>query len=100
MTEEQNQNEIGEKDVYIHVGEGVELSDDATKALQDLAAALDEQASDEVSGFAGTLFGMMGGGMGGMIMAPDVKVSGEPNDGDGPIKIGVSKCAVDLSIRI
>jgi len=99
MTEEQNQDEIGEKDVYIHVGEGVELSEDATKALQDLAAALDEQASDEVSGFAGSLFGMMMGG-GGMIMAPDVKVSGEPGEKGDPIKIGVSKCAIDVSIRI
>lgn len=82
--------QLGSSDVYIYVGDNVQLSDDATKALGDLAEALSDQGG-EVSGFMLQGDEPLGIMTMIMIMLPDVRVTA------GPVSVVTGGCAVDVS---
>lgn len=77
-------------DVYVYVGDKVQLSDDATNALQNLAEALSSDGGD-VSGFMIEDLEPEGIMIMIMVMLPDVRVT------TGPISVVTGGCAVDVS---
>lgn len=87
-------NEFSSNEIRVHVGDGVDLSDDVAKALENLAETLSREAedADEVSGFMLEMHGTE------FIMIMGPKISGDVGDKGGITITG--KCALDIVVTL